>query len=284
MFPPEQGKRLASPIVAGGSQVSSDRQGVEMQLTVLGCGDAFGSGGRLQTCFHLAARPTGDAMLIDCGATSLLGLERAQLDPDRVATIFITHLHGDHFGGLSWWLIHAQHVTKRTRPLTIAGPPGIEERFRAATAALYPGALEYRRSFALSFVELEAGRSVEVGAAAVTAFEVSHPSGAPSFALRFDVGIGDERRTVSFSGDTEWVEALVDVARGADLFITECYAFDAPVRYHLSWREIARELPRLAARRVLLTHMGPDMLANRATVSDPRVILAEDGMVIDLQG
>ena len=54
-----------------------------MKLTVVGSGDAFGSGGRLQTCFHVAA-PGGD-ILIDCGATSIIGLQQRGLDPNRVS-------------------------------------------------------------------------------------------------------------------------------------------------------------------------------------------------------
>lgn len=107
-----------------------------MKLTVVGSGDAFGSGGRLQTCFHVAT--AGEEFLIDCGATSLIGMQRLGLDPQRVSSIFISHLHGDHFSGLVWWMIHSHHVTRRTHPLTITGPAGIEERFVTAAEALFP--------------------------------------------------------------------------------------------------------------------------------------------------
>src|SRR5204862_6722601 len=83
-----------------------------MKLTVVGCGDAFGSGGRLQTCYHVETAHT--RFLIDCGATTLVGFSKLGLDPNAVETIFISHLHGDHFAGLVWWLIHAQPVAKRT--------------------------------------------------------------------------------------------------------------------------------------------------------------------------
>ena len=108
-----------------------------MKLTVVGSGDAFGSGGRLQTCVHVAM--AGEEFLIDCGATSLIGMQRLGLDPQRVSSIFISHLHGDHFSGLVWWMIHSHHVTRRTHPLTITGPAGIEERFVTAAEALFPG-------------------------------------------------------------------------------------------------------------------------------------------------
>jgi ribonuclease BN (tRNA processing enzyme) len=86
-----------------------------MQLTVIGCGDAFGSGARIQTCYHVAH--SGASFLIDCGATTLIGLEREGIDPNSIGTIFITHLHGDHFSGLVWWLIYSNYIGKRTAPL-----------------------------------------------------------------------------------------------------------------------------------------------------------------------
>ncbi|MGD9830735.1 MAG: MBL fold metallo-hydrolase [Hyphomicrobiaceae bacterium] len=247
-----------------------------MKLTIVGCGDAFGSGGRLQTCYHLEI--AGRGVLIDCGASALIGLNRLVLAPNDIDTVFITHLHGDHFAGLVWLIMHAQHVGRRTAPLTIVGPSGIEDRYMAAAEALFPGSTEMDLGFALQFVAYDADDSLTIGPASVSVREVSHPSGAPSYALRLEA----EGRVLAFSGDTEWVDALVDVAAGADLFIIECYGFDADVRYHMNWRIIERNLDRLVAQRVMLTHMNSHMLANRAAVQSARVLLAEDGLVLDV--
>ncbi len=251
-----------------------------MRLTVSGCGDAFGSGGRLQTSYHVER---GDgAFLIDCGATSLIGMERCGLDPNRVGTILISHLHGDHFAGLVWWYLHSVHVAKRTRPLEVVGPTGVEQRFRQAAEALFPGSLAAPPRFAMRFVEQRAGIPLvaDGGAITVTAFEVNHPSGAPSHALRIETA----GRTIAFSGDTEWVEALVPCAREADLFVCECYAYDEPSRYHMCWSTLEAKLPQIGAKRVVLTHMNRQMLRHAADVVEKagNVALAADGMVIDL--
>jgi len=247
-----------------------------MRLTVVGCGDAFGSGGRLQTCYHVEA--AGTRFLIDCGASTLIGFHRLELDPNAVPTIFISHLHGDHYAGLVWWLLHAKHIGKRTTPLAIVGPPGVEARLRAASEALFPGSLQTKPRHELHFVELTRETRLSVGPVAVTPFEVSHPSGAPSYALRFEA----EGKVLSFTGDSQWVESLVPAGQAADLYIMECYQFEGEPRYHMSWKTIASHLDRLAANRVLLTHMEEPMLARRSEVSDPRVVLAEDGLVLDL--
>src|ERR1700719_1537336 len=105
-----------------------------MQLRFVGCGDAFGSGGRSNTCFHV----TGDQVnfLIDCGASSLPALKRLGIARDAIDLILITHFHGDHFAGLPFLLLDAQ-FTRRARPLVIAGPQGIETRMMQVMEALF---------------------------------------------------------------------------------------------------------------------------------------------------
>jgi len=247
-----------------------------MKLTVVGCGDAFGSGGRLQTCYHVASPDRH--FIIDCGATTLIGFSRLGIDPNSVGTVFISHLHGDHYSGLVWWLVHAQHVAKRTAPLTIVGPEGVQARFETAAEALFPGSTRVPRRYDLRYLELQRERPLDLGAVRVTPFEVVHPSGAPSYALRFEL----DGKVLSFTGDSEWTESLVPAGRDADLYIMECYQFEGEPRFHMSWKRIASELGRIGAKRVMLTHMAEGMLARRNEVSDPRIIMAEDGLVLDV--
>ena len=109
----------------------------EVRLRYLGTGDAFGSGGRLQTCFHVES---GDLrFLIDCGASSAIAMNRGGIVQNLIDTILVTHLHGDHFGGIPFFLIDARHLSKRERPLTLAGPPGLEKRLAETMEALFPG-------------------------------------------------------------------------------------------------------------------------------------------------
>lgn len=248
-----------------------------MRLTVLGCGDAFGSGGRFNTCFHVAGEEggAGGGFLIDCGASALIAMRRFGVDPNGIDGVFLTHLHGDHFGGLPWLILDAQLVSRRARPLTIVGPAGTRERLAAAMEALYPGSSGAERAFAVEVIEIEAGARRQVGGVAVTPFPVSHPSGAPSFGLRIEAG----GRVVAYTGDTEWVEALVPLGRGADLLIAEGYTIERPVRFHLSWATLRRRLPEIAPKRLLLTHMSPEMIAH-----DPAggYEAAEDGAVLEI--
>ncbi|BAU90702.1 beta-lactamase domain protein [Methylorubrum populi] len=247
-----------------------------MRLQVLGCGDAFGSGGRFNTCFHVdpSAAADGDAFLIDCGASSLIAIRRFGVDPNRIRTVFLTHLHGDHFGGLPWLILDGQLVSGRTQPLTVVGPPGTAERLQAAMEVLFPGSSTAERRFAVEVVEMEAGRPVETGGVRTTAFTMRHPSGAPAHALRIEAA----GKVVSYTGDTEWVEDIVAAGRRADLMIAESYTVERPVKFHLDWATLKRRLPEIAPQRVMLTHMSPEMIAH----PPDGYIAAEDGLVLTL--
>jgi ribonuclease BN (tRNA processing enzyme) len=241
-------------------------------LRFLGSGDAFGSGGRFQTCMHLSG--AAGAVLIDCGASSLIAMKRDGVDPDDVDVVLLTHLHGDHFGGVPFLILDAQ-FTRRARPLLIAGPPGVRARVETTMEALFPGSTGVPRKFEVKFIELAERSTARVGSATVTAFPVVHASGAPPFALRVDYG----DRIIAYSGDTEWAESLIEAARDADLFVCEAYTFDRHVKFHLDYKTIEAQAERLGARRIILTHMGRDMLAREA---EARFERAHDGLVVML--
>jgi ribonuclease BN (tRNA processing enzyme) len=203
-----------------------------------------------------------------------VALKRAGLDPASIGWVVLTHLHGDHFGGVPFLVLDGQFA-RREAPLVVAGPPGTRERLTAAMEVLFPGSSRAARRFPMEVIEMAIPGSTEVGPLVVTPFPVEHASGAPSFALRVEWA----GRIVAYSGDTEWCEALVDVARGADLFVCEAYTFERRIRYHLDHGTLAEHLDRLGARRVVLTHLGPEMLARRA---DAGAECAEDGLVVEI--
>lgn len=227
-----------------------------MQLTILGSGDAFSSGGRYNTCLKLEA--AGETLLIDMGASAMLAIERAGLDRNGVGTILFTHFHGDHFAGLPFFLLDACFVARRSQPLTIAGPKGVEARARGLVEALYPSILAKHARFDLRFVEVSPGSPATFGALTVDAFPMVHDEAAgPCQGYR----VSAAGRRFAFTGDTGWTEALVDLARDADVFLSECCFVDLPLANHLNWRQLEAMRDKLSCRRMIVTHMAPDMLA-----------------------
>lgn len=226
-----------------------------MHLIIAGSGDAFGSGGRFQTCIAVAedegAPPN---LLIDCGTTSLTALRREGLDPNLIDTVVLSHLHGDHFGGLPFLVLDGQ-FRRRTRDLTVLGPPGTAERLHLAMETLFPGSTTVTRRFQVHVRTHETSRPTDAGAARVSAHEVRHASGAPAYGVR--VGLGG--RTVAYSGDTEWTDALLELSSGADLFLAEGYS-PRPVRWHLDLESLTANRERFDCGAIVLTHLSPSAL------------------------
>jgi ribonuclease BN (tRNA processing enzyme) len=245
---------------------------VSVRVTFLGSGDAFGSGGRFQTCILLESG--GTRVLLDCGASSLVAMRRFDVDPQSVEAVALSHLHGDHFGGLPFLVLDAQ-FRRRDRRLTIVGPPGVEARVGATMDVLFPGSAAVARRFETRFVELVDRRPTTLGPFTLTPFAVVHASGAPPFALRVACG----GRIVTYSGDTEWTDSLLEASADADLFVCEAYSFDKRIRYHLDYRTLAAQRTRLTCRRLVLTHMSEDMLGR---VGELDVEAAADGRTIEL--
>ena len=244
-----------------------------MQLRFIGCGDALGSGGRSNTCFHVTGAHVN--FLIDCGASSLPALKRQDIARDDIDLILITHFHGDHFAGLPFFMLDAQ-FGRRSRPLVIAGPEGIEMRLTQVMEALFEHSSRTKPKFDLSVVALKPEKARSFGAVTVTPYPVVHgESGGPFLGYRIEA----EGRVIAYSADTEWTETLIPLGREADLFIAEAYYYDRIVKNHLSLKTLEAHLPAIHPKRLVLTHMSDDMLGRLDTLTHTA---AYDGMIVEI--
>lgn len=244
-----------------------------IRVTVLGSGDAFGSGGRLHSAYLVEAR--GTTLLVDCGPTVLQGLKRVRRLPERVDAVLLSHLHGDHFGGVPFLLMDHRYDRVRRRPLVIAGPRDTESRVRALYRALYERSADEPAPHAIRWETLAARVPATVAGARVTGFPVRHAPELECFGLRIEL----EGRVIVYSGDTAWTDELIDQARNADLFLCECSTFDTRLDLHIAYPEIAARAPALGCKRLVLTHLGREPLERLDAIS---LECAFDGMEIDL--
>jgi ribonuclease BN (tRNA processing enzyme) len=241
------------------------------RVRFIGSGDSFGNGGRFQTCILVDA--DGYRFLIDCGATSLVALKRAGVDPGSIDAVLLTHFHGDHCGGVPYLILDGQ-FTKRERPLVIAGPPGVRERTTTVFEAALPTSSRTEQRFAVSYLELGEA-ATRIGPLSVVALPVAHLPETTPHGLRVRVG----EHVVAYTGDTDWCDALPRLADGADLFIAEAYSFGKRIPQHLSHATLVAHRDELRAKRVVLTHAGVETLAHRNELA---WTLADDGTTIDL--
>lgn len=229
-------------------------------VQIIGNGDAFGSGGRYHTSF---LTHTGTStFLIDFGATSVYGLAENNINTDTIDFIIISHFHGDHYGGIPFFLLDAIFVKKRTKPLTIIGPKGCKERVESLTNLLYPEILGKIESFDLFFEEFSLEKSLKIKEIIIEALPVIHSPESNPHGLRISFG----SKTIAFSGDTEWSDNLYLLSKNSDLFICECNYLDGMRKGHLSHEVLVNKKPKIETRRMLLTHMGEQMIEHSHTI------------------
>ncbi len=247
-----------------------------MKVTVLGSGDAFGSGGRNFSAFLLTR---GDRhVMVDCGPSALPAFKGTGGDLNQLEGILVSHCHGDHFGGIPYFFIDFQFASARTEPIFVLGPEGLQSRCEALLRATYPDVLQtHPWRFPVSYGELWPGACHGEGDLQVEAFQMEHGSRVPALGYRIRWG----EAVVGYTGDTRWNPRIPELARGCDLLLCECFFFHQNQHAHLRYQDLLDHRSEISARRVVLFHLGPEMLQELSRVE---MEVAADGMVIDLEG
>jgi ribonuclease BN (tRNA processing enzyme) len=242
-----------------------------VRVHVLGSGDAFSDGARANAAIHVTA--PGVSLLLDCGGSAVPAIKK-HVDPQTIDAIAVTHLHGDHFGGITY-LVLEQHFAGRKKPLVVGGPPSLEMRLRAAEQALYP---DFFGPVALGFplrVVVLGDAATELGGAKVRALQVRHVRIAEPHGLRVEVA----GKTIAYSGDARWSEHLIPVAKDADLFICEATFFEGEDPSHISYKQLMAHRDELGAKRIVLTHLGATTLAH---IEELELEHTVDGSLIEI--
>lgn len=244
-----------------------------MKVQFLGSGDAFGSGGRLQSC--ILVENTERQFLVDCGASAMISLSKYGIDPEKISMIIVSNLHGDHFGGIPYFIIDAQLNRKRTRSLTLIGPTGLKKRFDQVMEAAFPGFLKSKLSFELVKVELNPADHFVISGISISTFQAVHGESDTHLIYRIE----SQGKVFTYTGDTEWTDKLLTAAQGADLLVAESYFYAKKVKYHLDYRTLMANYGRLGAKKVIITHMGQEMLEYLHAL---HCEYAEDGKIVEI--
>ena len=247
-----------------------------MKITIVGSGDAFGSGGRAHTCIRLDARAA--TVVVDFGSGSMTAWQKLGFDSNDIDAVVISHLHGDHFGGIPSLLLHAQFVAHRRKPLLFVGPPGLKARLQDMLDLFFPGSPKADWSFAWQVREIPGGRKITVAGLSLETFDVIHSPGSMPTGMR----LSDGKHVFAYSGDTAWTDVLYAIAADADLFLVECSSGDEPIPNHLHWPQLKSKLKGFSAKRILVTHLGPSAIAKIPEMQAAGLSVANDGLSLDL--
>jgi ribonuclease BN (tRNA processing enzyme) len=230
----------------------------------------------------------GAAYLVDAGEGVTRRLVRAGIAIRDLDTMFITHPHSDHTGGLGG-LLAAEYDYNRTKPVTIYGPPGTQATVNGLVQYLTVSS-EIRISDGTRTVPVAKvffGRDVGTGVifqdanVKVTAVENSHfnfPPGTPaygkykSYSYRFDTA----DRAVVFSGDTGASAALTELAKGADLLVTEVNSVEEAKALRIKnglWQRMSTSEQESYVRHMIDEHLTPEQIGAMAAQAGVKTVL-----------
>ena len=225
----------------------------------------------------------GHLLLLDSGSGTTTNLVRAGLDYRVLDTLLYTHAHADHTLDLVA-IVHALNWTpgyERRTALRVLGPSGftafVERLFSAYPSLELP-------DYPLLVEEMD-GAEDDLGWARLTSTAVPHGN-VPANAYRLETSDG----VAVFSGDCSPARALVELARGADLFLSEA-SFPLPVpegKHHLTTSEAAKIAQEAGVKVLVLTHFYPwadvhDAEEECAKYFGGKVIPAKDNLVLELE-
>ncbi|MGE4431180.1 MAG: MBL fold metallo-hydrolase [Sphingobium sp.] len=281
----------AFPAAASAQDAKTDARPV---WTTLGtsCGP-IPNPGRAQPANLLRA---GDRLiLIDVGDGATDQIGKAGIPFETVDTLFISHHHFDHIGGLGA-LIGRRYQVAAANVLTIYGPPGtkaiVEELVGAVDAASLGGAVvreKVRRSPAdmVKVVEIADGDTVSLGDMTVIAAANSHyvalASGAQgpqpqSLSFRFNL----PGRSIVYTGDTGPSENVEKLARGADLLISEIIDPDAALaRIRASRPDLPENTLKLVGDHYRAEHLTPTAVGELAARAKVRALVITHNPIVD---
>ena len=257
----------------------------DIAVTILGSG----------TCVPSLQR-SSCAVMMEIGTIKLLfdsgpGTMRRMLEADttifEIAYLFYSHFHPDHTAELVPFLFATKYpdMERRQLPLTIMAGTGFTN-FYGKLKAVYGSWIEIAPGM-LHIQELDNqgpdARSFD--GFSVDSVPVVHNDESIAYRITTPSGI-----SVVYSGDTDYSEGLVDLARGADLLICESALPDeSRVKGHLTPSLAGEIAVRAKVKKLVLTHFYPDCAGVdvaqqcRKTYSGP-LVLAEDLMRIELAG
>ena len=247
-----------------------------MRVTVVGCAGSFPGPQSPASCYLI--EHDGYRVAFDLGNGAVGALQR-HIDLDQLDAVVLSHLHADHCLDLcSLYVFKRYHPEGPRRRIPVFGPAGTAARLaRAYDLAEEPG-----MTGEFDFVEIESG-TTGLGPFTVTAARVNHPVEAYGFRVTAD------HHTVVYSGDTGESDALVDLARDADIALFEASVLDGMElpNVHLTARQAAQHATRAGVHHLVPTHLVPWhdpalTLAQASEAFDGEITLARSGLVIDL--
>lgn len=197
----------------------------QLHVGFCGTGSPLPSRERAAACTVVIAG--GKLFVFDMGGGSGNNLSLMGMPLDKIAGVWLTHLHSDHFEGLGPFTLQRWAGSSAKTPLQVFGPEGVMEITEGLNAvyridstyriAHHGEAVVPQSGFGMTGAAVSPGVVYDTDGIKITAFAVDHDPIKPALGYRVDW----HGKSVTISGDTAFTPALAAAAKDSDLFVSE---------------------------------------------------------------
>jgi len=264
-----------------------------VKLTVVGCTGSMSGPDSTASCHLVQAEGTGTdgerrvySVLLDLGPGAF-GAVMNHVDPRDVDAVILSHLHADHMSDMiSYHVFRRWFPTGALGPVDVYAPAGAVDRVRGVGGD--PVTEDFSQDF--RFHTLTPGYTTSVGPLSIEVHPVLHPVEAYAIRVTGPSALGDGQVTVTYSGDSDACDGLVDAARDADIFLCEAgfvEGRDTVRGIHLTGERAGEMATAAGSRHLILTHIQPwtdplEVAAAAASTFTGGIELARAGAVWEL--
>lgn len=256
-----------------------------MRLTVLGCSGSMSSPESASSSYLVQASDGSRtySVLLDLGSGAM-GQVLRHVDPTEIDSVLLSHLHADHVVDLAALQVYLQFGPSGPQPpMPVHGPHGTRERIAGLC-----GSNDCHEQFSVR--PWQVGTPLQIGPLEIEVLPALHPVVAYAIRITGPSERGGEQVVLTYTGDTDTCEGVLDAARGADLLLSEAAFIEGgpDVRgLHLTGRRAGELASAAGSRHLVLTHLQPwtpqsTVRSEALTAYDGPVDLAEPGAVWEL--
>ena len=218
-----------------------------------------------------------DEILIDLGNGNVKAIKQLGNDLLKIKAIFITHLHGDHYADMPFFILDRMIYQNNIKEdIKIYGPKNLEENTKVVHEILFGNYEKNKQDARISFEEVKEEECKEVGEYKVTPYLVDHGKVKPAYGYI----VKNNEKRIGFSGDSIYCEAIDEIVKNSDISILDMSS-KKTVPWHMGIEDIIKICEEYTTKTIIATHMHAETRILAKDLKIKNLIIPQDGDILE---
>ena len=232
--------------------------------------------GAIYTKYNGACTLINDDMIVDMPNGTLKQLLKKNYNPDKIKTILITHMHGDHTADVPFFLKYVYNFSKINNEIVIIGPKGIENQIiKLFDAYRFEDRKEIEQSMKIKYIELDQENEIikDINGYKVQSLLVSHGEENPAYGYIVNDAIG-------LTGDSGICKGVEEIVKNSKITIADTSLFEGD-SCHMGINNI-KYLVVKYEKQIIATHLRDITREKLKNDEINNILVVEDGYVFEI--